>query len=369
MSRQRRHFGKIKQERSGRFQASYVGPDGARHLAPLTFERRTVAERWLAREETIIVDGKWSPPRTRGVAGQTFGEYAATWVEQRELKPRTRALYRSQLRLHLLPTFGDVPLAAIRTADVKAWHAAMDPSKPRARSQTYGLLRTILGTAHTDDLIAAQPCTMRGASQSNRKRPIVLVEPEQMDVIVATMPERLALWPVLAMWCALRFGEVAELRRKDIDVKRSRLHIARAVVEVKGVGAVVGTPKSRAGVRHVTIPPHILPRVVAHLDEHVAKHPDALLFPMHPGDDRHITTGWMGKMAWGKARAAAGRPDLRMHDLRHTGNTLFARVPGVTQADIKARAGHDSDKAAAMYLHAAASREAEMAGQMASVWR
>ena len=32
------------------------------------------------------------------------------------------------------------------------------------------------------------------------------------------MPERLQLMVTLASWCALRFGEIVELRRGDVDL-------------------------------------------------------------------------------------------------------------------------------------------------------
>lgn len=56
---------------------------------------------------------------------------------------------------------------------------------------------------------------------------------------------------------------------------------------------------------------------------------------------------------WSNAVAAIGLPGLHFHDLQHTGNTLAAQ-DGVSLADLKARMGHDSVRAAMMYQHAAA---------------
>lgn len=75
---------------------------------------------------------------------------------------------------------------------------------------------------------------------------------------------------LLAAWCALRFGELTELRRGDIDLRNTRVSITRGVVRVDG-GFVVGAPKSDAGVRYVTIPPHLIPVLKAHLNNHTAK--------------------------------------------------------------------------------------------------
>ena len=56
------------------------------------------------------------------------------------------------------------------------------------------------------------------------------------------------------------------------------------------------------------------------------------------------------------AREAAGRPDLRFHDLRHTGATLAAAT-GATLAELMARLGHSRPGAAMRYQHAAAERD------------
>jgi integrase len=63
---------------------------------------------------------------------------------------------------------------------------------------------------------------------------------------------------------------------------------------------------------------------------------------------------------WYPAREAAGRPDLRFHDLRHTGATLAAAT-GATLAELMARLGHSTPAAAMRYQHAAADRDQAIA--------
>ena len=70
-----------------------------------------------------------------------------------------------------------------------------------------------------------------------------------------------------------------------------------------------------------------------------------------------------------RAREAAGRPDLRWHDLRHTGATLAAAA-GATLPELMARLGHRSMRAAMIYQHAAADRDkiiAEALSELAGV--
>ena len=61
-----------------------------------------------------------------------------------------------------------------------------------------------------------------------------------------------------------------------------------------------------------------------------------------------------------RARESAGRPDLRWHDLRHTGAVLAAQT-GATLAELMGRLGHSTPAAALRYQHVAADRDYEIA--------
>lgn len=61
-----------------------------------------------------------------------------------------------------------------------------------------------------------------------------------------------------------------------------------------------------------------------------------------------------------QARAVAERPDLRLHDLRHTGATLAAAT-GACPAELMARMGHSTPDAAMRYQDAAQDCDAAIA--------
>jgi len=61
-----------------------------------------------------------------------------------------------------------------------------------------------------------------------------------------------------------------------------------------------------------------------------------------------------------KAKKAAGRSDLRWHDLRHTGATLAAQA-GATTAELQARLGHSTAAASQLYQHEAKGRDRAIA--------
>ncbi len=345
-----------------------MGPDQGFHRAPATFDTKMDAEGWLAAERRLIQTDEWSPTTSRRAkvkrATELFGPYALEWLEHRELKPRTRSLYRSQLERFLLPSFGDVSLRDITPAVVRVWHSGLDPSKRTQRAHAYGLLRAIMSTAVADEILSANPCRIRGAGVAHRVRSIEPATLSELEIILDAMPERYRALVILGAWCGLRFGELTELRRRDLNLQIGVLHVRRGVIRVDGVVSV-GTPKSAAGVRDVAIPPHILPVLAAHMNDHVASGPDSLLFPsVHDSTvQAHSNTI---RRHWLKARDAAGRPDLRVHDLRHTGAVLAAQT-GATLAELMARIGHSTPQAALRYQHAARGRDAEIAAALSAL--
>ena len=70
--------------------------------------------------------------------------------------------------------------------------------------------------------------------------------------------------------------------------------------------------------------------------------------------------------SWKRARTAVGRPDLRLHDLRHTGLTLAAAT-GATTAELIHRAGHSSAAAAMRYQHAIQDRDRVLADALETI--
>jgi integrase len=243
---------------------------------------------------------------------------------------------------------------------VRDWHADLDRKRPTLRAHAYSLLRTILATAVADERIPLNPCHIRGAGSATRAVKIRPASLTELQALAAAMPERLRPMVLLSSWCGLRFGEVTELRRKDLDLAHGVIRVRRGVVRAEGE-EIVGQPKSAAGVRDVAIPPHLIPLLRAHLDAMPMRGREGLLFPAADGTS-HLAPSTLYKSFY-KARVAAGRPDLRWHDLRHTGAVLAAST-GATLAELMGRLGHSTPSAALRYQHAAHGRDAEIAAAL-----
>jgi len=364
MTRARRGFGRMRQFKSKRWQASYTAPDGLVYIAPSTFDTKLDAEAWLTDRRREIDRDVWSPPVEAAQSPMTLGEYAETWLLDRTLKPRTRDHYRRLLDTKILPTFGGTALKAITPASVRKWHGGMGTTTPTLRSHAYGLLRTILATAVVDGLLSANPCHIVGAGSSTRVHKIKPATLAELEALVIEMPDRYRVMTLLAAWCALRFGELTELRRKDIDLDAGMIHVRRGVTRVDGE-FIVGTPKSDAGTRNVAIPPHLIPVLREHMGKSIAGGREGLLFPAAGDPSRHLAPATLYRVFY-RARDAAGRPDLRWHDLRHTGAVLAAST-GATLAELMGRLGHSTPQAALRYQHAAEGRDTAIARALSAL--
>jgi integrase len=360
MGRNRRGFGRLRQLPSGRWQAAYIGPDTKLHKAPRTYANEHDAEGWLAQERRKIDLETWGAVEKSD--GITLRAYADRWIELRTLRPRTKQHYESMLNRLILPELGDLKLVRLPPARVREWHAGLGTERKTRNAHAYALLHAICATAVQDEILDANPCRIRAAMQTKRKREVDVLTPAQVETLAAKMPDELAASVVLAAWCGLRWGETSELRRKDVGKDAATLNVHRAVTYREGEFHV-GPPKTEAGVRTVAVPPHIRPMLKAHLKNHVARSPEALLFPAEGGG--HMT-GDQYRTHWDKARTAIGKPTFRVHDLRHTG-AVYAAQAGATTAELMHRLGHTTPQMALRYQHVAENRDALIAERLSKL--
>lgn len=366
-----RGFGSLRKLPSGRWQASYTGPDRARHNAPQTFVKKMYAEGWLRDEAQLIDKGEdWTPPNARqpkAAKGPTLNTWFEIYLRSPKpggyLRPSTVDNYRRTYALYIAERFGDVPLTRITRRAVEAWHASL-VTTPGQRSASYRLLRALLNDAVDKDELAANLCVIRGAGRKSQPRLLDPASPTQIAAVVDNMPVEWRSLVLVAAWCGLRMGETLELRRKDIAAGNgiTRIKVRRAVGRIERQW-IIGPPKSAAGIRDVVVPPHIVPALLEHL-EAIPAGPETLLWPSTtPGTHLHST---VVRKAFVRACDEAGVPQMRLHDLRHVGATLAAQG-GATVKELMARIGHSTPTQAMAYQHAAPRRDVVNAGNMSEM--
>lgn len=138
--------------------------------------------------------------------------------------------------------------------------------------------------------------------------------------------------------CGLRLGELAGLRRAQVDQANGTIRVIENAVEVKGQIAR-GAPKTSAGRRTVPVAPTVATELERHLATFTADSPDG---PVFAGALRGtLRAGTWRTRFWFPAIEAAGIEPLRVHDMRHTAVALWITA-GAKPKQIAAWAGHTS---------------------------
>lgn len=349
----RRRFGSIRRLPSGRYQASYNTPDGHRHGAPETYRTQADAARFLDRIQHEIERGGWQPDARLG--RRTLRQCCEAYLEESpRVAERWAETCRRNMRLHL----GDLlerPIDTITPPLIRAWHAkALRGAGGRTSiSQSYRFIRAVMNVAVQDGAIVRNPCQIPGAGiQKSPERGIATPAEVAKLIDATTAPLRAAV--ALAAWCGLRRGEICALRTRDVDLDHGRVTVRRNYVELlESPRKFEKDPKSEAGKRTVTIPPHILPLLKHHSREHAGS-----TYFIADRDGRQIRGNTIYQ-AFVRARDKVGLT-IAFHDLRHTGQSLAAAT-GASLVDLKKRLGHSSTAAAQRYMHALEGRDAQIA--------
>jgi len=353
--RGRRAFGNIRQQRNGKWQVRYKGPDGRERQGERTFDTKKDAAAHLAEIQTALLRGIWSDPKARTL---TLGSYADDWLKHRSLEVRTRELYADLLRIHIRPQLGGMPIGKINPAEVRRWHSERRGKTGRTRlAQAYKLLKAILNDAVKDGLLPTNPCMITGAgSPTAPERPYM--SREHMEALAAAMPEDLRALVVVTFYAHLRLGELLALKRSDVDLQTGMLHIHRAITRTKK-GPVEKSTKT-GNSREVGIPTQALDVLRAHMEATGPAVPFVQLFRHKSGRPllaHHV------RVAWNRARQKTGLTQFHFHDLRHGGLTYVAQHDAPLRL-LQHRAGHRTVRAAMIYQHIAEQMDADLVRRM-----
>jgi integrase len=268
------------------------------------------------------------------------------------------ARYEAALHGQIEPSIGRLDLVDLTPARVRRWRRDLldagtgSPSVAKA----YRLLRAVMNTAVDDELIRRNPCRIKGADKdASSERPVATIE-QVYAIADAGRPWCRAL-VLLAAFTGLRWGELVELRRDNLDLADRFVRVTGSTSEVRGVLIDGRATKSRAGVREVGVPEAIVPEIRSHLRRWSEAGPNGRVF-VGPRGGKLLRLNY--SRYWHEAVAEAGLSDagLHFHDLRHTANSFVAS--GASLRELMTRMGHASPRAALIYQHANREREREI---------
>jgi integrase len=348
-----------------------TAPDGTTHS--VTRRRGPAGEKWTTyrdaakalRDALAKIDkGEWADP-----SRQPAGAYLDEWAAGLRLGPSTVASYRKNIRLHLRPYLGAVPLRSLTTARIDAVYRELERSGRRdhkgertgeplsARTVRYvhTILSAALAAAVDSGRLARNPAATAHPPTAKQAQ-----APEMQAWTAAQLAAFLAwaqgdghahapAWHVLAH-TGMRRGEALALRWRDVDLDAGTVSIRRSagMIRVAGEPAGVTEGGTKSGKpRVVDIDAATVAVLRAHRKARGAMalqlaRDDALVFADHEGrhlQPEHFSRTFADALRRCAKQLAAAPPAIRLHDLRHTHATILLTA-GVPVHVVSQRLGH-----------------------------
>ena len=275
-----------------RYTAYYLDIRGLERSAGTFSSKKDANDAWKVAEAGVRAGRQGDPGRGR----QTFEVYVLDkWLPHHLLEPGVRSNYGGQLRKHLIPFFGPMKMRDILPEHVRQWITYMQDKEASARTIQYckgSILNAIFTTALEDEVVTIHPS--RGVKiPPVPDKPRHIITANQFDLLYQALPDTDAqLLIETAIESGLRWGELTELRVRDLDFATRILTVSRAVVELspqdhpEGARFLVKYPKDNE-YRRFKLSRQVVARISAHISEGHLEAGD-LLFTAPVGPQRRL---------------------------------------------------------------------------------
>jgi integrase len=278
----------------------------------------------------------------------------------RLINTRTLERYEDLLRLHVLPTLGDVPLQKLTGSSIDNLYIGLEEKlAPRTCHHVHTVLKNCLKVAMKKRLVASNPAADAEAPSPGEADHGMVLDEEQLLTLVSGFKDH-SLFPIVAVaaFTGARRNEILALKWTDISFEKGTLSISRAVEQTRRYGRSIKQPKTDRGVRTIAIDHSLLDLLRLERDKHrrliagvpdsadvdlaLVKLPDhALIFPGGDGTDltklRDVDAVTRG---FSRIAKKLGFARLRLHDLRGSHETILLDK-GTPVHVVAARCGHD----------------------------
>jgi integrase len=299
----------------------------------------------------------------------------AQWIEEwlangaqgkKALRKARRSLvrYEQLLRVHVLPALGTRPIQAIQPTEIDALYRKLRAElSPRTAHSAHTIFRACLNKAVSKGIIAVNPIDRADEIPSPGEADHgTVLDQDQLRTLIEGFRGSV-MFPIVcvAAFTGARRNEILALRWSDFDESARTLRIERAIESIGNQPLALKEPKTKRGKRTITIDDDLTALFVAQREKHrrlTAAVPDgaaveimvklpeeALMFPSppEPGESFSFTKlrnpDCFTQQFLYRARKL-GFPNLRLHDLRGTHETLLLDA-GVPIHVVAARCGHD----------------------------
>ncbi len=302
------------------------------------------AERRLAEVISQINNGTYHRPVER-----LFKDYSQQWLDthaKATVKESTLRSYRSVVRIHFLPAFGNLPLSKINIEKLLKFKAdVLEKRGPKTFNNIIVLLKTMLKHARKWKYISENPAEEIQKARIESAE-MDFLKPEEVQAFLKAAYEPYRTLFLTAIMTGMRRGELLGLQWGDIDWHSNQIYVRRSlywVNEREESGRMVASwkfvpPKSKRSNRAIVMSPYLKKALEIHkINSPVSEHD--LVFcnpkgnPMDPDN--------MAKREFHPALVGAGLRKVRFHDLRHSYCALLISL-NESPKFIQSQLGHAS---------------------------
>lgn len=370
--------GTIRQRKDGTWEARYtVGrdPGTGKQIQKSVYGKTQKEVRQRLQQITTAIDnGTYTDPTKATVA-----QWLEVWLETYtgDVKPLTKRAYSTSIKNHIIPAIGALKLDKLTPLQIqKFYNECMNGSKnlkPKTVKNIHGVLHSALKQALMNGMIRSNPadsCTLPRIERIEIKPFDDDAEKRFLQAIDGDKYERLF---VVDLYTGMRKGEILGLRWSDIDFDQGIITISKQLqVEPFKGGRYYLAPLKNDKDRVITPAPYVMQilreqrlhqneaRLLAGSEWDEGEIP-GLVFTNETG--RHLCHQTIGTR-YKKLVTAAGLPEARFHDLRHSYAVASLRAGD----DIKTVQGNLGHHSAAFtmdtYAHVTTQMKRESADRM-----
>ncbi|MDY5403831.1 MAG: tyrosine-type recombinase/integrase [Trueperella sp.] len=314
-----------------------------------TFDTHDAAQQFIDLIDTVgpIEARRIRDATTDHPHGLTLADALDQYLEhvRAHVSAATPAKYMQRAQTSWLPLLGHYPIQAITRTHVTQWlthqrhtptYKGTPPSTKTLKDQ-HGVLSSVL--QHQVNLGNLPANVAKGVhiprDTTPPTRPVYLTR-DQYQHITDTIDPHYQLLVMFLYATGTRFNEATALTPADMHLTTTpaTVDIVRTWKDNPTGGRYLGTPKTKKGVRTITLPATLVNALTPHISH---LHPDDFVFTHTSG--KPLSTAAFRKSWLHATEGMIPRP--RVHDLRHTHASELIHA-GVPLPVIQARLGHES---------------------------
>jgi len=288
----------------------------------------------------------------------TLAEYLERWLKDYvwpNLAPRTAEGYQYIIRIHLIPCLGNIHLTQLKPEHLQRYYSdrlscgrwdGNGGLSPRSVRHHHMALHSALQNAVKWGLILRNPADAVDPPRCSRSEIHTLDEDGVQAFLEAT--KHTSYYPIfyLAIYSGMRRSELLALRWEDVDLIFSQVYVNRSLHHLRDGSFVFRQPKTSNGRRTVALSPSTVLVLKEHRENQEAQ---CLMMGTLLRDDDLVYSNLDGSPllpdtvshAWTKLAKRLGKPEIRLHDARHSHASLMLKQ-GVHPKIVQERLGHAS---------------------------